>query len=91
MRTFSLVTMGNCERKSGLCPRYYETGRLPRRKGQGLEFDMKYHIFHDSGTSTPLKKKFFNHFKDLHKLKFVTNSYVNLMLFLGGTNYVLKV
>ena len=53
---------------------------------------MKYHIFHDSGIPTPLKEKFFNYFKDLHELKLVTNSDVNLTLFLeGGTSYVLKV
>ena len=59
---------------------------------QGLEFDMKYHNLHDFGTSTPFTKKSSNHFKDLRKLKLVTDFDVKLTPFLGGViNYVLDV
>ena len=40
--------------------------------------DMKCHILHDFRTSTPFKEKSLEHFKDLHKLKFLTNFDVNL-------------
>ena len=38
---------------------------------------MKYHILHNFRTSTPIKKKFSEHFKD--KLKLLTNFDANLM------------
>ena len=40
-------------------------------------------------TSTALKEKFSNHFKDIYKLKLLTNFDANLTSFLGGVaNYV---
>ena len=36
-------------------------------------FDMKYHILHDVRISTPFKEKSSDHFKDLSKLKLLTN------------------
>ena len=39
---------------------------------------MKYHILHDFGTSTSFKEKSSDHFKDLQKLKLLTNVDVNL-------------
>ena len=52
---------------------------------------MKYHILHDYGTFTPFKEKSSDRFKELHKLRLLTNIYVNLTSFLGGiTNYVLN-
>ena len=57
-------------------------------QGQGLEFDMKYHILHDFRTSTPFKKTSSDHFKNVYKLKLLTNFDVNLTSFLGGViNY----
>ena len=41
---------------------------------------MKYHILHDSGTSTPFKDKSSDHFKDLPK--FLTNFDLILTSFL---------
>ena len=38
--------------------------------GQGLEFDMKYHISHDCRTYTPFEEKSFDRFKDLHNWSF---------------------
>ena len=53
---------------------------------------MKNHILHDFRTSTPFKEKSADHFKDLHKLKLVTDFDVNQMSFLGGAiNYALNV
>ena len=50
---------------------------------------MKYHILHDFRTSTPIKEKSPDHFKDLHELKLLTNFDVNLTSFLRGViNYV---
>ena len=43
---------------------------------------MKYHIFHVFRTSTALKEKSSDHFKDLNKLKLLTNFDVIMMLFL---------
>ena len=50
---------------------------------QGLEFDMKYHILHDFGTSTPFEATSSDHPKDLHKLKLLTNFCVNLTSVVG--------
>ena len=44
---------------------------------------MKYHILHHFGTSTPFKEKSSDHFKDRHKMEFLT-IFVNLTSFLGG-------
>ena len=44
---------------------------------------MKYHVLDNSGTSTPCKEKSSDHFKDLHKLKLLTNFDINLSSFLG--------
>ena len=49
---------------------------------------MKYQILHDFRTPTPFKEKSSDHFKDLYKLKLLTNFNVNLTSFLGGViNY----
>ena len=45
---------------------------------------MKYQILHEFRTLTPFKEKSSDHFKDLHKLKFLTNSDVNLKSSRGG-------
>ena len=46
----------------------------------------------DFGTSNLFKEKFSDHFKDLHKLKILTNFDVNLTTFLGVVmNYVLNI
>ena len=53
---------------------------------------MKYHILHDFRTSTPFEEKSSDHFKDLHKLRLLTNFDVHLISFLGGfINYWLNV
>ena len=53
---------------------------------------MKNHVSHKFRTSTPFEEKSSDHFKDLHKLKLLTNFDVNLTLFLGGViNYVSNV
>ena len=53
---------------------------------------MEYHSLHHFRTSTPFKEKSSDHFKDLHRLKLLTNLDVNLILFRGGViNYVLNV
>ena len=60
--------------------------------GQGLEFDITYHIMRDFRASTPFKEKSSDHFKDLHRLKLLTNFEVSLTSSLGGVaNYVLNV
>ena len=41
-------------------------------------FDMKYHILHDFGTSTPLNEKSSDGFKAPHILKLLTNFGLNL-------------
>ena len=52
---------------------------------------MKYHILHNFSTSTQCKGKSSDRFKDLHKLKLLTNFDVNLTSFLGeAKNYVLN-
>ena len=43
---------------------------------------MKCHLLYDFRTSTSIQEKFSGHFKDLHKLKFLTNIYINLTSFL---------
>ena len=53
-------------------------------QGEGLEFDMKYHIFHDFRTFTAFKENSFDHSEDLHKVKFLTNFDVNLTSSPGG-------
>ena len=58
--------------------------------GQGLEFDMKRRILDDFRTSTPLKKKLSDNFKDLQKLKLLTNFDVNLTSSLGGDTNCVK-
>ena len=45
---------------------------------------MKYDILHDFRTFTPFQEKSSDHFKGLHKLKLLTDFYVNLTSFLGG-------
>ena len=56
-------------------------------KGQGSEFHMKYHILQDSRTSTPFEEKSSDHFKNLHKMKLLSNFDINLTSFLGGVIY----
>ena len=52
---------------------------------------MKYQVLHVFRASTTFKKKSSDHFKDLHKLKLLTNFDVNITSFLGGvSNYVLN-
>ena len=45
---------------------------------------MKYHVLHDFITSTPFEEKSFDHFKDIYKLKLLTNFDISLRSFLGG-------
>ena len=45
---------------------------------------MKCHILHDFRTSAPFKEKSSDHFKDIHKLKFLTHFDVNLTPSPGG-------
>ena len=45
---------------------------------------MKYHVLHDFITSTPFEEKSSDHFKDIYKLKLVTNFDISLTSFLGG-------
>ena len=45
---------------------------------------MKYHVLHDFMTSTPFEEKSSDHFKDIYKLKLLTNFDVSLTSFLGG-------
>ena len=45
---------------------------------------MKYHALHDFITSTPFEEKSSDHFKDIYKLKLVTNFDISLTSFLGG-------
>ena len=45
---------------------------------------MKNHIFHDFRTFTPFMEKSSDHFKDLHKLKLLTNFDVNHICSPGG-------
>ena len=53
---------------------------------------MKYHIFQVFRISTPLKEKSSGHFKDVHKLKLLTNFDVVLTSFLGVViNYMLNI
>ena len=53
---------------------------------------MTFHILHDFRASIPFKEKSSDHFKDLHKLKLLTNFDVNLTSSLGGVaNYVSNV
>ena len=52
--------------------------------GKGQEFDIKYRILHDFRTSTPFKETSSEDFKNLHKLKLLTNFYVNLTSLPGG-------
>ena len=44
---------------------------------------MKYHVLHDFITSTPFEEKSSDHFKDIYKLKLVTNFDISLTSFLG--------
>ena len=55
----------------------------------GTRLDMKFHILHDLRSSTPFKEKSYLHFKNLHKLKLLTNFDVNMISSPGG-NYELK-
>ena len=41
--------------------------------GRGLEFDMKCHILHDLRASTSFKETSPHHYKNVHKLKLMTN------------------
>ena len=53
---------------------------------------MKYHVLYVFITSTALKEKSSDHFKDIYKMKLVTNFDVNMMSFLGGVpNYVINI
>ena len=45
---------------------------------------MKYHVLHDFITSTPFEEKSSDHFKDIYKLKLLTNFDISLTSFLGG-------
>ena len=45
---------------------------------------MKYQVVHDFITSTPFEEKSSYHFKDLHKMEFLTNFDISLTSFLGG-------
>ena len=52
---------------------------------------MKYHIFQVFKTSIEFIKKSSDHFKDIYKLKLLTNFDDNMRLFLKGVpNYVLN-
>ena len=52
---------------------------------------MKYHILHVFRTSTAFKENSSDHFKDLYKLKLLTDLNVNMVSFLGEVpNYVLN-
>ena len=42
---------------------------------------MKYHVLHD--TTTPFEEKSSDHFKDIYKLKLLTNFDISLTSFLG--------
>ena len=68
-----------------------ETFAHKKRYCQRLEFDMKYHILHDFRTSTPFWEKSSDHFKNLHKLKLMTNFDFNLTSFLGVISYVFNI
>ena len=53
---------------------------------------MKYNILHVFRTSTAFEENSSDHFKDIYKLKLLTNFHVNMTSFLGGVpNYVLNV
>ena len=58
-------------------------GKFRQALRSGLEFTTKYHILHDFRTSTPFEETSSDHFKDLCKLKLLTNFDVNLTSFLG--------
>ena len=45
---------------------------------------MKYHVLHDFMSSTPFEEKSSDYFKDLHKMKLLTNFDIILTSFLGG-------
>ena len=45
---------------------------------------MKYHVLHEFITSTPFEEKSSDHFKDIYKLKLLTNFDISLTSFLGG-------
>ena len=52
---------------------------------------MRYYFLHDFRISTSCKEKSSDHFKDLHRLKLLTNFDINLTSFLGGgIDYVLN-
>ena len=53
-------------------------------KYQVVQTSLKYHIVHDFRTSTSFKEKFSAHFKDLHKVKPLTNFDVNPTSLPGG-------
>ena len=56
-----------------------------------VESDMKYHILHVFRTTTHFKEKSSDHFKDIYKLKLLTNFDVNMTSFVGGVpTYVLN-
>ena len=44
---------------------------------------MKYQVLNDFITSTPFEERSSDHFKDLHKMKLLTNFDVSLTSFLG--------
>ena len=51
---------------------------------------MKYHTLHSFRTPTPFREKFSDHFKDLPKLKLLTDFDISLTSFLGAViNYLL--
>ena len=49
--------------------------------------DKKYHVLNEFITSTPFEEKSSDHFKDVYKLKLVTNFDISLTSFLGGVMY----
>ena len=45
---------------------------------------MKYHVLHDFITSTSFEENSSDHFKDRHKMEFLTNFDISLTSFPGG-------
>ena len=45
---------------------------------------MKYQVLHDFIASTPFEEKSSDYFKDLHKMKLLTNFEISLTSFVGG-------
>ena len=64
----------NRDSNVNILPRY----KLNLASGQGIEFDLKYHILHDFRTSTSFRENPFVSSQDFHKLKLLINFDVNL-------------